>query len=82
MLYVRVDATGHFLHALQEDLNRYIIPLIEKDVDMIWDDEAEEKFKSATHCHVCKEPVGGDEVRDHCQFTGRFRGAAHNHCNL
>ena len=49
---------------------------------MIWDDEAEEKFKSATHCHVYKKPVGGDKVRDHCHFTGRFRGAAHNHCNL
>ena len=53
-LYVGVDAAGHFLDALQEDHNRYIIPLIEKDVDMIWDDGAEEKFKSATHCHVCK----------------------------
>ena len=72
-MYVEVDAAGHFLDALQEDLNRYIIP---------WDDEAEGKFKSATHCHVCKKPVGGDKVRDHCHLTGRFRGAAHNHCNL
>ena len=81
-LYVGVDAAAHFLDSLQEDLHRYIIPLIEKDVDMIWDDEAEEKFKSATHCHVCKKPVRGDKVRDHCHFTGQFRGAAHNHCNL
>ena len=75
-LYVGVDAACNFLDALQEDLN-------EKDVDMIWNDEAEEKFKSATHCHVCKKPVvAGDKVRDHCHFTGRFPGAAHNHCNL
>ena len=40
---------------------------------MIWDDEAKEKFESATHCHVCKKTVGGDKVRDHCHFTGQFR---------
>ena len=81
-MYVGVDVAGHFLDILQEDPNRYMIPLIEKDVDMIWDDEAKEKCKSATHCHVCKKPVGSDKVRDHCHFSGRFRGAAHNHCNL
>ena len=52
---------------------------------MIWNDEAKEKFESATHCHICKkelsrlvEPI----VRDHCHFTGQFRGAAHQQCNL
>ena len=61
------------------------MPLIEKNVDMIWNDEAKEKFESATHCHVFKkklnrmvEPI----MRDHCHFTGEFRGAAHQHCNL
>ena len=58
------------------------MPLIEKDVDMIWNGEAKEKFESAMHCHVCKKPVGGDKVRDHCHFTGQFRGAAHSQCNL
>ena len=81
-VYVGVDVSGHFLDTLQEYLNRYIIPLIEKDVDMIRDDEVEEIFKSAAHCHVCKKPAGGDKVRDHCHFTGRFRGDAHTDCNL
>ena len=31
------------------------MPLIEKDVDMIWNDGAKEKFESATHCHLCKK---------------------------
>ena len=81
-LHVGVCAADHFLDTLQEDLNKYIMPLIEKDVDMIWNDEAKEKFESATHCHACKkelyrlvEPI----VRDRCHFIGEFRGAAHQH---
>ena len=54
-LHVGVGVADHFLDALQDDLNWYIMPLIEKDVDMKWDDEAKEKFKSA-------ETLGGDKV--------------------
>ena len=81
-LCVEVDAADHFLNTLQEDLNKYIMSLIEKDVDMIWNDEGKEKFESATHCRVCKKTLGGDKVRDHCHFIGQFRGAAHQQCNL
>ena len=51
-LYGGVDAADHFLNTLPEDLNKYIMQFIEKDVGMIWNDEAKEKFESATHCHV------------------------------
>ena len=34
-MHVGVGAADHFLDVLQEDLNRYIMPLIEKDVDMM-----------------------------------------------
>ena len=37
---------------------------------------------SATTCHVCEKPLEGDSVRDHCHITGKYRGAAHNACNL
>ena len=62
-----------------------MMPLIEKDVDMIWNDAAKEKFGSATHYHLCKTKLNRFVeliVRYHCHFTGQFRGAAHPQCNL
>ena len=37
---------------------------------------------SATSCHICEKPLDGDVVRDHCHITGKYRGTAHNACNL
>ena len=39
-------------------------------------------FKCATHCCFCKKPLGKDKVKDHDHLTGKYRGAAHNSCNL
>ena len=43
-------------------------------------------------CYICKEKFCMDKddksyinkrkVKDHCHYTGKFRGAAHNICNL
>ena len=44
---------------------------------------AEQKsFEEATICHICSKKLEKDKVRDHCHFTGQYRGAAHNKCNL
>ena len=43
----------------------------------------EEEFKQASNCWICGQLLNlEDRVRDHCHFTGRYRGAAHNRCNL
>ena len=39
-------------------------------------------FNEAKTCHICSSELGEDKVRDHCHFTGKYRGAAHNKCNL
>ena len=39
-------------------------------------------FDKAKTCHICKKELLTDKVRDHCHFTGQYRGAAHNSCNL
>ena len=41
------------------------------------------EFKRATHCHICREPLGDEKpVMDHDHLTGVYRGAAHSSCNL
>ncbi|MCG8374780.1 MAG: DNA polymerase, partial [Balneolales bacterium] len=39
-------------------------------------------YNNATHCHICEGELGEDKVLDHCHLTGKYRGAAHNECNL
>ena len=45
---------------------------------MIFNKEEAEQFNKETKCWICKE----DLDNDHCHFTGKYRGAAHNSCNL
>ena len=35
-------------------------------------------------CHICGEKYTDKDVRvrDHCHITGKFRGSAHQECNL
>ena len=53
---------------------------------MIFGKEERERFDKETKCLICNEKFTNDvknyKVRDHCHFTGRYRGAAHNLCNL
>ena len=68
------------------------ISWLESDVNIISDlgnepmritEEEEENFNQASNCWICGQLLNlGDRVRDHCHYTGRYRGAAHNRCNL
>ena len=43
------------------------------------------KFHKSEVCWLCKGKFGEktfSKVRDHCHYTGKFRGAAHQSCNL
>ena len=42
------------------------------------------EYKLATKCHICFKPFSEEKrkVRDHCHYSGLYRGAAHSSCNL
>ena len=46
------------------------------------------KHDTRKYCFLCKKPFFEDaknnyiKVRDHCHYTGKYRGAAHKICNL
>ena len=73
------DAMDVFISWLEEDVKA--IANIEPK-EMIFMEEDREQFNKASDCWICGESLGNDRVRDHCHFTGRYRGPAHNSCNL
>jgi len=82
-----------FTKTREENVSNIFVERLEKEIDLVWSsevkpmmmtDEDKINFDGATRCWICqKDFVEGDQkVRDHCHYSGKFRGAAHNSCNL
>ena len=81
------DIPQLFIESLESDIkeiyNKFKIP---KKMVMTQEDKID--FRRATHCHICEKELKDTDdeeyrsVRDHCHLTGKYRGAAHNMCNL
>ena len=80
----------------EEDVVQTFVDMLEKDVKsihkmfgkpkkMIFEKKEKTEFENyAKKCWLCNGEFSKDDkkVRDHCHYTGKFRGAAHNGCNL
>ena len=53
--------------------------------------EEKDNYNKENICHICQKEFNNDttessslerKVNDHCHFTGKYRIAAHNTCNL
>ena len=73
------DAIDVFIKWLEDDV-KFLANIKEKK--MVFTKENEKQFNMASDCWICGEELGNDRVRDHCHYTGCYRGAAHNTCNL
>ena len=50
--------------------------------ELIMTPQDEEIYNNSPICWICNEELNTDKLRDHCHITSKFRGAAHNQCNL
>ena len=78
-------AVYKFLERMLDEVN-YCKNIVKKEFnkDLLMTKQNEEDFKKAQECHICNEKYNDKEtrVRDHCHITGKYRGSAHQHCNL
>ena len=70
---LREHATKIIIHE-----KKYMIPLTKKE---------EKHHNKQEGYYICKKEFNTDDkkhykVKDHCHYTGKYRGAAHNICNL
>ena len=74
------NAEDVFVKWLEEDVKE-IANIKIKPIEIT--KEEEKQFYKASDCWICGEALGEkDRVKDHCHYTGRYRGPAHNICNL
>ena len=79
------DCMKKFCKDLREHATK-IINYEEKDMIPLTKKE-EENHNNQKVCYICKKEFDTNDkknykVRDHCHYTGEYRGAAHNMCNL
>ena len=73
-----------------QELEKVVKEIYEKfkvEAKMIFTGEDEMDCALVKVCYACEEPFNGyikdhNKYRDHCYFTGKYRGAANNKCNL
>ena len=83
-LYRGEDCMKHFVEKLTEIKKDIFAKMnVNEPMDKLTFQQKTE-FRQATHCSICNKKFQPEDekVRDHCYFTGKYRGAAHVKCNL
>ena len=78
--YTGEDCMRRFCKDLKDHPTR-IVDFKRKFITPLTKDE-EDSYDKENTCHICRKDLDKDKVKDYCYFTGKYRGAAHNTCNL
>ena len=83
-MYRGKDCVEKFVEYIEEEVKRLYATFPQQPMTGLTD-ESKREHKAAEKCHIClkwfNDPKN-KKVRDHCHYTGEYRGAAHNNCNL
>ena len=84
-LYRGEKAVYKFMENMLEEV-KYCKKVMKKHFDkpLRMTKEDEEEFEKVKECHICDKKYTEKDirVRDHCHITGKYRGSAHQDCNL
>ena len=84
-IYRGEKAVYKFMEAMLEEV-KYCKKVMKKEFNkpLRMTKEDEEEFQKANECHICTKKYTNEDikVRDHCHITGKYRGSAHQDCNL
>ena len=85
-MYRGKDYVEKFVEYVEEEVKRLYEKFPQKPMAGLTD-ALKREHEAATTCNIClKEFLSIDldnkKVRDHCHYTGLYRGAAHNKCKL
>ena len=87
------NCVKRFCEDLKEQVKKIINHKMKAMIPNALANEEKESHESQEICHICEKEFCTDKdnkkefklkqkVRDHCHYTGKYRGAAHSICNL
>ena len=84
-IYRGEDCVERFCDYIKQEAYQLCHMFPEKPMDPL-NKKQWKRDEKATRCHICFKPfISRDQrynkVRDHCHYTGSYRGAAHSLCN-
>ena len=84
-IYRGEKAVYKFMEKMLEEV-KYCKNIMKKEFNkpLMMTDNDELSFKLEQKCHICEESYKDKDirVRGHCHITGKYRGSAHQECNL
>ncbi len=85
-IYRGEDCIEVFFKKIRE-IEDKLMKILKTNKQMTMSKEDKQDYANATKCYICNNEIiendkKGYKVRDHCHISGKYRGCAHNVCNI